>query len=361
MKQSIRDLIYLAACDVNSIIPDKARVEQMNMEELETAASFHKMDAIAAYALAAAGIELPFCTEAIDGETRKEILWSFERQTVFDALNREKIWYMPLKGAILKDLYPKIGMRQMSDTDILFDKKRADDVREIMESLGYETIHFGEGHQDDYQKEPFFHFEMHRVLFSEAEGEVFYAYYQEIEMRLLPGDGFERCFSSEDFYVYMIAHAYKHYTWQGIGLRSLLDVYVYLTKHQKDLDWAYIHGELERLELVTYESQTRCLAEKVFRVNGLQGLSAEEENSLNIYARSGMYGTEERHIQIMAEQAGRFSYILQRVFLPMPKVEQFYPFFYRHRVLLPVLPLYRLIRGSKNAKKEWNALHKKHE
>ena len=39
---------------------------------------------------------------------------------------------MPLKGSVIKDLYPRMGMRQMSDNDILFDAERTKDVRTII-------------------------------------------------------------------------------------------------------------------------------------------------------------------------------------------------------------------------------------
>lgn len=45
---------------------------------------------------------------------------------------------MPLKGVILKELYPKIGMRQMSDNDILFDETYRKDVVRFMKNKGYD-------------------------------------------------------------------------------------------------------------------------------------------------------------------------------------------------------------------------------
>ena len=360
VKQENRDLIYLASCAVNGTVPDKNRVREIDMIALEKAAAFHKMDALAAYALLDAGEERTFCTEAVDGEVRKAILLEMEREAVFRALNDAHIWYMPLKGAVLKDYYPRIGMRQMSDADILFDPQRAEDVKNIMESLGFETVHFGGGHQDDYQKPPLSHFEMHRMLFAEMNSDLFYRYYENVEKRLIPGEGYERHFSHEDFYLYMIAHSFKHFYWNGTGLRSLLDVFVFLRKNRDSLDWNYLNNELVKLQIEEFERKIRELSVKVFSDGSLQTLSPEEEAFLDVFAEAGMYGTRERHIQIQMEKIGKKQYLLERVFLPMPKVQQFYPFFYQHKVLLPILPIYRLVRGRKNAKKELKILPKKH-
>lgn len=359
MKQEYKDLIYLVSCAVNDTVPAKARVEKMNLAVLEQIAAFHKVESLLAYALTSAGVQNKYCTEAIDGAIRQEILWDQERQQVYGALNEAGIWYMPLKGSVLKDMYPQIGMRQMSDTDVLFDPVQAESVKRIMESLGYAAVHLDEGHHDDYRKDPFFHFEMHRMLFAPNYKEEFFNYYKDIENRLLPGEGYERHFSPEDFYLFMIAHCYKHFYWQGVGLRSLLDVYVFWKSSRDSIDREYLAKELAVLGLEDFEQKTRSLAEKVFFAGETEHLSEEEELLLEAYAESGMYGTLKRKVQIRVEKNGRARYLLGRIFLPMPDVARFYPFFYRHKLLLPMLPLYRLLRGKKKAAREWKAFAQK--
>ena len=77
-------------------------------------------------------------------------------------MDSEHIWYLPLKGIILKDYYPSVGMRQMSDNDILFDADAWERVEKHMLSEGYETESVGKGNHDVYQKAPVYNFEMHR-------------------------------------------------------------------------------------------------------------------------------------------------------------------------------------------------------
>ena len=80
-------------------------------------------------------------------------------------LEAEGIWYLPLKGAYLQDLYPVFGMREFSDHDVLIDETRAADVKSIMEKLGYTAEHYAVSNHDVYVKPPFLKFEMHRALF----------------------------------------------------------------------------------------------------------------------------------------------------------------------------------------------------
>ena len=66
-----------------------------------------------------------------------------EMASIFAKMRNAGIWYMPLKGTVLKDCYPQFGMREMADHDILFDASRADDVKAIMIEMGYDAKHYG--------------------------------------------------------------------------------------------------------------------------------------------------------------------------------------------------------------------------
>ena len=74
---------------------------------------------------------------------------------------------MPLKGSILKEWYPKFGMREMADNDILFDATRRQQVRNIFANRGYSIESYNKGNHDAYEKPPIYNFEMHVALFHE--------------------------------------------------------------------------------------------------------------------------------------------------------------------------------------------------
>ena len=64
------------------------------------------------------------------------MLLDAERHRLEKNLTEHGIWYMPLKGSILKDWYPKFGMREMADNDILFDASKRKEVKAIFSGPG---------------------------------------------------------------------------------------------------------------------------------------------------------------------------------------------------------------------------------
>ena len=351
-------LIYLAACMVNQTPPDQELVSHMDPVSVLDFASLHQMTGLAACGMKAGGVTSGLLESKLEKARLINLIFDSDREEILQALEKEQIWYMPLKGTVMKSYYPQPWMRQMSDNDILFDASRAQDVRTIMESLGYSTEIFDSEHRDDYERPPVSHFEMHRMFFSETADARLYHYYQDFRKRLL-GDGLTKHFSKEDFYIYMIAHEFSHYHWCGTGLRSLLDTYVYLERFEKELDWQYILGEMQAIGIAEFEERNRTLARKVYTDGKPQGLTREEARMLTYFATSGAYGTSEHNIENQIRAEGRLRYLKRRIFVSMEGIRNTFPFFYRHKVLLPFLPFYRVYRSWENAKEEIKALFRR--
>lgn len=300
-----------------------------------------------------------------------------EREKLFAFMESRGIWYLPLKGIVLKDYYPAVGMRQMSDNDILFDYGFCGEVQGYMESQGYTTVSVGKGNHDVYEKPPVYNFELHSALYGEQHPEHWDSYYKNIKERLLltEGTSYGYHFTDEDFYVYLMSHAYKHYTGSGTGVRTLLDFYVYL-KAKPELDFQYIEKECEVLGIAEFEKQNRSLCKKVFdvgsfadtltgKITGMaaleQSLSGVEREMLYYYLTSGVYGTMERGVenklkkfQKKSGSASKVRYLLSRLIPDGKFMEQNYPFFYRYKILLPVAYVLRLLRVLLDKKRRRN-------
>ena len=346
----IRDLAYLAACAVNETVPSVSRVENMDLEALYQVAKRHMMTGIAAMALESAGINDAAFSQAKGKAIRKVAAFDIERTAILQAMEEAGIWYAPLKGCVLSSLYPRTGMRQMSDNDILFDDSRTMDVKTIMESRGFTAdAEIGAGVHDHYVKPPVYCFEMHRMLFGPMHDERIASYYRDIKTRLILNEGsrYGYHFSDDDFYLYMIAHEFKHYSGAGIGLRSLLDTYVFLKSRGERLDWTYLQGELDLLGIADFEAQNRSLACHLF---GGDALTEKDQEMLDYVMSSGVYGTMEHQVENRVTAygsgfRGKLRYLVKRLFLPMETVRQAFPLFAKWPILLPFLPLYRLGRA----------------
>lgn len=355
-QNAVRDVIYLAGCAVNGIVPDAARVQAMDLEALYRVANRHLLTAITAMALESAGVRDQAFTQAKGKAIRKLAVMDADMAALFKRFDSAGIWYVPLKGAVLKGLYPAYGMRQMSDCDILFDAKRADDVKAIMMAMGFSCKSFGVFNHDVYHMKPVSNFEMHRALFIAGTFKEMAAFYRDVETRLIPGPGCSRRFSDEDLYVYITAHEYKHYSDSGTGLRSILDTYVFLKRYSDTLNWETVAADLEKLGIADFERRNRSLATHLF---GGGTLTPEDQAMLQYVVNSGTYGTlqnsvEKRIDKLGGGRRGKLKFALGRVFKPLEDVKAVYPFYYRHKALLPVLFVWRVMKGlTVKRKKVW--------
>lgn len=338
----VEDLIYLLACAVNSTVPEAERVKGMDIAALYREAKRHMLASAVAFALASAGVQDAAFADAQAKAVRKMAIMDAEQAQILSRFEEAGIWYLPLKGAVLKSLYPSYGMREMSDRDILFDASRAEDVREVMVAQGFTVEEYGHYHHDVYMKPPVSNFELHRQLSDGMQGRSIEDYYINVKNRLLKDEGnaFGWHFSPEDFYVYMTAHEYKHHVGGGTGLRSLLDTYVYLKN--VDLDMAYVTAEAEKLEIAPFEKENRELAQHLFEgVN----LTLAERRILQCFVGSGTYGREERFAVNQLAFRGRKGYFLSRLTLPYPIMLDHYPFLKKLPILYPFCWVYRLVHG----------------
>lgn len=350
-EKAVSDLIYLVSCAVNSEKPNPKKCTAMDLRAVYSLAQKHFLTSAAAHALEEV-CELPRPFEQKMKKTiRKLALFDIERGGITAAMEKAGIWYLPLKGIILKDLYPKSAMREMSDNDILCDPSRLDDVRRIMENAGFTCTMFCETNHDTYQKPPSLEFEMHRALFSEDDPALFSAYYSNIREKLIRDpDGCACRMTDEDFYIYLICHIYKHYRSSGTGLRSLLDIYIHNHSRYDSLNKDYLSDEFEKLKLSDFEKDMRRLSVAVFTA---QPLDNSQQKELRYLIDSGCYGNENNadHNIMKSNLNGddrrrsKSKYLLRRVFPRFEDIQKQYPFVYRHRILYPLLVICRPVKG----------------
>lgn len=365
MNNVTRALLYLMRCALRGSKPED--IPALDYEELYKLSVSHSVVAMTAMALESGGLltDSNMSAELVkkwkDAKVkavRKNILLDAEREEIFRYFEEQGIWYMPLKGSVLKDLYPKMGMRQMADNDILFDGAFRKSLRDYMKSRGYKAVDYDNSNHDIYEKPPVYNFELHVSLFGEYNYPEWAGYYQDIKLRLQK-DEENRCgyhFADEDFYVYLLVHGYKHYVYSGTGIRFLSDIYVYLREKQSSLNWDYIHKELQTLRIAEFEAQTRLLAEKLFGNAEQWVLAAEEQAVLTYLMGAGTYGTTENRVdrQLEALQQGdgpvtawtKIRYTWRRLFPDREFMKLYSSFCRKHPWSIPFMRIYRLIKAA---------------
>lgn len=357
-------LIYLMSCALRGAEADEGVLAGANLSGLLALARNHSVAAMVCMALEKTAMfaqaDLEIRKQWLDAKNkaiRKNMLLDADRIALMDDMENAEIWHMPLKGSVMKAWYPQCGMREMSDNDILFDGSKREQVRNIFLRHGYSAEHYGKSNHDVYFKPPVYNFEMHVALFSDSDYEDLAEKYAEIRQKLLPDENrkYRLHFSPEDFYVFALTHAYKHYSHSGTGIRTLADIHVMNHRIGPSLDWRYVEKELAELGIREYEKSSRTLAEKVFSEKPVSdiALTTQEQEMLLYYMQASTYGNIENGvnnqlhtIQADAEPITGFTklkYCLTRLFPGRKWCKDKYPFVYRHSYLLPVFWVWRWI------------------
>lgn len=321
----------------------------------------------------------------------RQICFDVEREKIVKILEEQKLSYLFLKGINISKYYPEAGTRWMSDNDILcsfvqkdegdgyrlkgeteeeiryWEEQARDCIQAAMEKCGFSLKERGACH-DAYIKLPMFKFEMHHKLFLKSSDDRKSLYYRNPWKRAAKDEysPYLYHYSKEDEYVYFVTHAYKHFSVSGSGIRTLIDIYVYV-KNNISMDWDYISAQLKILELKDFETLLRNTAMHAFSEKGK--MTTEEWDMVFYMIGSGTFGTSQNRIMHRLEALTSdkknnknkiWCYMKDRLWLSESSVKEYFPFFYHHRYLRVFMPVYRIARGiwlhPKKLWTEWRIL-----
>lgn len=271
-----------------------------------------------------------------------------ELKAIEGELERCGIKYMLLKGAVIRNYYPKQSMRQMSDIDIMYDADKRVSLVSIMESRGYKLMSFG-GNSDDFTKSPYYTFEFHRELFKYEYG--FYPDFSFVwDNAKRVQNSTQYRMSAEDLYLHHIAHMYKHSMLGGFGIRFLIDTYLIVSKEQNNWNSDYINKKLAEFSLLDFEKQVRRIA---FAVMNGSALSDEDVDFFNEKVGFGIYGNQRVGIELLyndfKEKRGRtsaLSFAVYRLFPDKDFMKREYPVLSKRPYLLWFYYILRILSKS---------------
>ena len=183
----------------------------------------------------------------------------------------------------------------MSDFDVLIDADNAEKARAVLEGLGY-SFEFCGKVQDNYIKKPVMHVEVHKYMMDDDMYDI--AQYYNATSGFLRGErvsdnSLEYTLSADEFYIYMISHAAKHYLTFGTGIISIMDIHIFLNKFGTELNYNYINSELEKLRLTKLNQKLVALSDVWFG-NGKSNKTLDEMSKYIL--SSGSYGRLENDV-----------------------------------------------------------------
>ena len=342
LERGVIDIVYSALTGEKADLP-----EDFNLLQGTKIAKRHKIEAMFYYGAMNCGFDRnsPSMQELFMltcGNVAASERQMYSVKELFSAFDEAEIDYLPLKGTLLKNYYPKPEMRSMGDADILIKTQQYDEIKKIMNNLGY-TENVESDHELIWNKQNIY-IELHKRLIPSYNKD-YYAYY---------GDGWQlakqkngTCYSmtNEDNMIYLFTHFAKHYRDAGIGIKHITDLWVFRKKHP-DLDENYIKNELKALQL--YD----------FYVNIMNTLSVWFENGeadkktdfiTETVFSSGIYGKQINHIYSEALKISKSTKnikskkLFSLIFAPYKTMAQKYPLLKKAPFLLPVFWIYRLL------------------
>lgn len=330
------------------IFPDAAYDEELR-SDLFRFACRHGVVAVIADALQKGGVTDPRFRSAEAMAIRRSLLYHREFGKVSNGLEEAGVRYLPLKGIILKKLYPNPLLREMSDIDLLMDDASAERAKSVMQKLGYRVKSFRGSNHDVYSKEPMFCFEIHRSLVDRYLFPNIDKALEGIEDRLVPDNGGYRMRATvEDVYLMVILHAFKHYITGGMGMRVLVDIRLYLKKYTDSMDWNFITQKLRIAGAEEFEKKIRVLSHCF---TAPDSLADEQRDFLDEFILYGLYGSKKlaTHRRLTAEvgegtKRSKMMYLRKRLTVPKARIERS-RFFSKHRRLVPLLAVYRPIKS----------------
>lgn len=347
-------LIELLKSTIRNTTPAE-KPENVKWIDILNLAVYHQVDEMVFYAISKLGRkpEGDIAKKWMEQHERNQIIHMLqiaEAEAIIKDVTDAGYSILPLKGAVMRELYPKSEFRQMGDLDYLVDEKTIHQIQPIMERLGYNPDDVGlEDSHDVYNKLPYVEVEVHRRLLPPTEENHWYT--DDIWQRLIPEKENEHLLkmSLEDYYLFHLLHFEKHYSMGGSGIKSIVDQYYLMQNYKDKLDWDYIHDVLPKMNYVAFEKMCQDLAEAWF---GDGELTQELEGPSEYIINSGAFGTFEQYQKWSFERYKREQgiktkkgFFFRRMFMERERMEYIYPSLKKHGWLLPFCWAHRLVHA----------------
>ncbi|MCI8372145.1 MAG: nucleotidyltransferase family protein [Lachnospiraceae bacterium] len=345
-------LIKLLSSAINRL-PLKSPEDDLDWETLYQLASFHNVANTAYYGLldspAASNMPENVCSLFASDARRFSALESMQNYEVRKMLlgyEQSGIFCMPLIGFRMKALYPRPDMRYEATMEFLIHTEDKSKAHQVMTALGYSAIRFT-GRSISYFKAPNMSIELMTSLICEdCKYEDFFRGI--LKKNLHPIKGFQNIYamSKEDFYIYLIAYLARQYASGGSGIRSILDVWVYLKRYRPLLNYEYLTTEFTKLNLGLFSFYIEKLSWIWFGIGvNFSNRSLYEEMEQHIFS-CGSAEPAETNIFHQPEADQTAASVPKKapaaVFPKLESMSDRYPILYEMPFLLPIFWLVHL-------------------
>lgn len=301
---------------------------------------------------------------------------------LYRAFSEQGIFPVVMKGLVCRRLYGEFcDHRPSGDEDILIEKSDFEKAKAVLTALGYspEREEVTARQLDEIQEVGFrssqtgLYIELHvnpmgyeNHLRSRMNDYFRTVFERSIEVEY---DGVRiRTMSHTDHFLYLVLHAFRHFTAGGFGIRQVLDILLYEERYASEIDLSYIeqvlkevHAEGFLADLTVIGNQylgfslpmltePRCPSELLFDLmsNGVFGNGTQPQRTA--------YNVVSAAVLAQGGGQGRWKTLLHTVFPSRSQMVGAYPELVEKPWILPVLWIRRFLRFFRRHKNQSGAL-----
>lgn len=306
-----------------------------------------------------------------------------EIKRIIEEAEKRMITLVFFKGCILADLYPQYSLRISSDTDIYVSRDQVRQADKLLEDLGYEQQE--QGSKDVvpvyYCAKTRHKIELHYSIYEDLKGSKISEFEMMdlvkksslIKLNVCNGIAVTTLGYTEHL-IYQFFHIAKHFCVEGVGIRYVIDIILYVNRYYDKIDW---NEFWKKIATVKYEGLTQYIFSigiQYFQLTkkameNRQILTKEEVQPIieDLIARGEVVKKKNADWQILGAMTPYFagdvtvseSKFLRRmkVIFPSPKLlSKDYYYAQRHKWLLPIAWFHRWIKFTKRrltARDDW--------
>lgn len=282
---------------------------------------------------------------------QKQMVLIAQIKTLFQ---KEHIDHIFLKGTKLKTLYPESYMRGMGDIDILV-RSDLDVIKNLFKKMGIELESRTLQH-DQYITPEGLLIEIHPSIHKDFNPK-YQTYFKTAWNYTKLVEGYEYTLLPTFEVIYLVYHLAKHVESSGIGLRSLLDIAIYIEKNVDSIDQKALNETLESLQMTKFFQTILYLNHTYFEVEvPLLDSSFTMSEPLvqqvtDYFLISGIHGKGESFNSMAPRLAAsenkgksRFKVLLRIAFPKLVDARGMYPILNKHAYLYPFMMIHRMIK-----------------
>lgn len=168
-------------------------------------------------------------------------------------LEKREMHSLFLGESMILEYYPRPEMRMPEPIELLVQKKRYDDARRLLRSMGFDEVRDGRGQGTGlFARIPDQKIRLYDAL--PFTGRKVRAWFREMPGELPKEDerSYIHCMNEETTYIYFICRLADKFARGQLEIRDIVDFWLLLSKEGPQLKWKEVREEIESMDLDTF-------------------------------------------------------------------------------------------------------------